>query len=365
MNEGSDRRSFLKNTALAGAGIALSLKSDTLKENGVEEPRTLVHTEKVGTPVGTIEIADVAAEQVTEKRPILIAPAWACTIPVYAPAMKVLAKEGRRTLSLNHPRIENEIVLSNEQKKVVGQFPIEEIRKAFNILAVLDAKDIKDGERIDVVAHSEGVINVTIAALLHPEKFRNVVFFGPAGLAGEDNATRLLFGWTQNFVKSKPTMKAGTEWDPPMTEVDRDRARARGQTIPEYKAIEDTDSTREVLRVVGTEGLDYILDNKSLAVKEGSQMAKAQIIDALRTLRGHGISITIMSGVDDPVFPTERIGKTISAVKIDADEDIRNVVNGFVSVRGGHGEIAEHPEQFMVAAELLLKQMEKNREKKF
>ncbi len=82
--------------------------------------------------------------------------------------------------------------MSAAPEEAVQKYPKEEVRKALNILGVLEEKDV---EKTDVIAHSEGAVNTLIAASLYPEKFRNIVLFGPAGLIGEDTFTRLFQGF--------------------------------------------------------------------------------------------------------------------------------------------------------------------------
>ena len=83
-------------------------------------------------------------------------------------------------------------------------------------------------------------------------------------------------------------------------------------------------------------------------------MSTAQIDDLIARLREHGISIVIMSGVDDPVFSTKTMAERLA----------KNSVDGFLSVRGGHGGIGENPELFATAAVQMLDAAENKRLKK-
>ena len=140
---------------------------------------------------GTAEVVDVTPEKLKDEVPLFFAPAWACNIEVYKRAIETLSEQERRVISLNHPRRGGDLKASSSEEEM-KKYPEEELRKAYNILEMLDQKGV---DKVDVIAHSEGAINVTIAATLHPEKFRNIVYFAPAGLIGKDKFTRLMKGF--------------------------------------------------------------------------------------------------------------------------------------------------------------------------
>ncbi|MEK7133642.1 MAG: alpha/beta fold hydrolase [Patescibacteria group bacterium] len=151
--------------------------------------------EKIETYGGTSEVVDISPENPKTDVPVLLAPAWACSINVYKPAIETLASKGRRVISLNHARNRRD---SSFDEKLLDQYSAAELTKAFNFLDVLDQKKI---EKVDVIAHSEGCLNAVIAATLRPDKFRNLVLFAPAGLIGDDNAWRLLKGFAAQRIK--------------------------------------------------------------------------------------------------------------------------------------------------------------------
>ena len=49
--------------------------------------------EMIETAGGVAEVVDVASDHLKDAVPVLFAPAWACTVPVYETAIKTLAKE--------------------------------------------------------------------------------------------------------------------------------------------------------------------------------------------------------------------------------------------------------------------------------
>jgi len=218
--------------------------------------------------------------------------------------------------------------------EIAKKYPTEVMRKALNILGVLDQKGI---EKTDVIAHSEGAINTVIAATLHPEKFRNIVLFAPAGLIGEDKFIRLLQGFAGQ------AKRAETLSEKPLAQVEGQAGYTYWPEIPV------TEIEKQVASKAAREAVKYLVKNPIRGVNEARGIAKIQIHDMLRYLHGKGIGIVVMSGVDDPVFPMNNMQQI---AKID-------MLNGFVSLRGGHGEIGNHPERYMAAAEEMLTALEK------
>ena len=360
--KGPDRRTVLKAaaavglTALAGDSEHLEkkrkpvdVKSKDMKgmERG-REKRTasfdeqFANREMIETAGGTAEVIDVTPENLKDDIPVLFAPAWACTLPIYEPAIKTLTGEGRRTLSLNHPRYGGEMDLTEEENELVKEYPTEEVRKALTLRDILNQKSI---EKVDVIAHSEGAINAAIAALLHPEKFRNIVFFGPAGLIGDDNAKRLLQGFAHQG-DAKPSLD---EIAPSLevSEEEKVRTDTVGSVPIRYPKISVGEDVKEAMSAVPMELAKYTLGNPVRSVKEGYGMSQAHIEGLIAKLRERGIGIVVMSAVDDPVFPTERMATLLK----------KGSVDGFLSVRGGHGQIGENPERYMVAANQMLENL--------
>ena len=142
--------------------------------------------ESLELPGGTGEVIDISPEKAKDETPIFLAPGWGCDLDVYKGTLKTLFEQERRVVSLNHPRHGGDLK-AHSTEEMLEKYPTEELRKALNILSVMEQKGIPQA---DVIAHSEGAINTTIAATLHPEKFRNIVFFGPAGLQDSSGKIR-------------------------------------------------------------------------------------------------------------------------------------------------------------------------------
>ncbi len=294
--------------------------------------------EMIDTAGGIAEVVDIAPAQQKDEVPVLFAPAWACTLPIYEPALKTLVNEGRRTISLNHPRRGGEMNLSDAEKELVKEYPNEEVRKALTLRDVLNHKGV---EKVDVIAHSEGAVNAAIAALLNPEKFRNIIFFGPAGLIGEDDPIRLLKGFVSQGAP-KPSLNKI-----PVSEEQKAVARAEGGEAIEYPEIPITETAKEVGAIAAREAPKYMIQNPLRAFKEGWGLSQVQIDGLIDKLRERGIGIVVISAVDDPVFPTKTMAERLKKGSLD----------GFLSVRGGHGQIGETPERYMVAANQMLENL--------
>ena len=145
------------------------------------------HKEQFNINGATVESVDIKPENPKSETPVLVAPGFAATMDSFKPGMKVLMESERRVISLDHPRRGGTIPDSFNEE--VEKNPSEELRKAHTILGLLEQKNL---EKVDVVAHSEAAVNVCIAAMLHPEKFRNIVLYNPAGLIGNDSLFRLV-----------------------------------------------------------------------------------------------------------------------------------------------------------------------------
>ncbi len=148
-----------------------------------------------------VETVDVKPCSPTGKTDVLLAGAWACTIPVYKPAMRELVKEGRRVIGLNHPREGGNIDLNPEEQELLKDYPEEQKRKALTLIGTLEYKNV---DAIDIMAHSEAAGAAVIATYLlikraektgKPVPIHNLELCGPAGLIGKDNLLRLGYGF--------------------------------------------------------------------------------------------------------------------------------------------------------------------------
>jgi len=314
------------------------------------------------TAGGTAEVVDIRPDKMKDDVPVFFAPAWACTLPIYKIALKTEVEQGRRTISLNHPRTGGEVILRDDEKELVADYPPIEVQKALTIIDILQKKEI---ETTDVIAHSEGSINSAIAALLLARRakevgkeapIQNMVFFGPPGLIGEDTFPRLLKGFAgQN--DAKPTL-AEMPSAPEASDDEKIRTDTVGGVPINYPEIRPNAEAQESIvgpgkiPVVIKELGKFTIANPLRSFQEGWGMSQVHMEGLISKLREYGIGIVIMSAVDDPVFPTERMATLLK----------KGSVDGFLSVRGGHGQIGDNPERYMVAANQMLENL-RNRKK--
>lgn len=275
-----------------------------------------------------VDAIDIKPKNQKEEVPVLIAPGHSATKDSVRPGLDVLAQRGRRAISFDYPRkggtipeLHNEEVEKWYEKR--GQdypdWSSEELRKAHTLLGLLEQKKI---DKVDVIAYSEAAINVCIAAMLRPEKFidRTIILYSPAGLIGKDTFFRLVKG-----VVSQPKR-------------------------PESMLhIPVTEAETKNIKLMQRESGKYNKANRLRSLREGIAISKAQIEDMLLYLHEKGIRIIVIQGVDDTVFPMDRMQKIIKPIS-----KKNGFVDGFLSVSGGHVEVLTHPEFFMNAIEKML-----------
>lgn len=229
-----------------------------------------------------------------------------------------MVRQGRRTLFVDEPR---GIERADSKKNPDG---IEEffLRQAEALFATLDTKGIP---KTDVVGHSEGCMVAVVAASLYPERFRSLVLFNPGGMIGDDSFVKLCYRFIvkENWAEFKRK---------------REKSPAAQQQV--------TDGMRGFQK--------YLFDEKAASVSELRAMAKTQIRALLKKAHENGVLISIIHGADDEVYPMERIvGQTSRAAP---DEDL--IVDGFYSVKGGHGEFVMDPERWTQIADAALTALE-------
>ncbi len=273
------------------------------------------HLEEIRLPSGIAKVGDFTPEQLKDEVPVLLAQAWGLGLGTYKEAMKQLVEDEHRVISIEHPRIGGALDSSMNVRELSKKYPTAELRKALNILEVLEEKGI---EKVDAIAHSEGAINIAIAAAMYPEKFRSIVFFGPAGMMEKETWSRLAKGFASQGDRAE-SMK-----DIPITAGERATAEAAMEDLKKYVVKNPARSFSEVA-----------------AIKSGHQ----QVRDLLPYLRDElGINIAVMSAEDDPVFPQGEVKKAADMGAVDT----------FISVPGGHGMIGDRPDMVMPIAENIL-----------
>ena len=218
---------------------------------------------------GTMDVVDVKPERPKTEIQTFWLRGWGTTVEVHEDNIVNLAERGRRTLAVDAPHgIESANIqeLTTEREQEIHDI---ELRKVAALLKSLDEKGI---EQTDIVAHSEGAIYGVLAALLRPEKFRNMVLVDPAGMVGEDTKGRLVKGVALDI------------------------------------------------------GLQIARIYKKLLTKEGFEAFK-QSSTAAKALVELGIKISIVHGVDDKFFPMERVQQQTTMEMIDGFYSVKGTHN--------------------------------------
>lgn len=239
-----------------------------------------------------VDVIDVKPDKIKNKTPILLAPGFSANPKEYREAIKKLYFAGRRVVSVTHLSYGGSTILNAREKYLVGKCPPEEIRKARTLLAVLDAKMI---EHADVVAHSAGAINAAIAALIAPNKIRNIVFCSPAGV--------ILKNEKMGMVKA----------------VGRSLATA--------------DSMLSSVR-----SMAQSMKNPVRTWTEGMGLTEADIHTVIKKLHDNGVGMIVVGGSRDNLFHPDNMVKFLSGK---AQED-NPVIDGFLLIDNDHGHLDKY-----------------------
>ena len=264
---------------------------------------------------GQIEIVDVKPDNLKTEVPVILGVGWGGESEAYKQNTLSLAETGRRTIALDAVHG----VDSNIENELSQNLPEIELRKVAAIIEALESKDI---EKVDAVGYSEGGIYITLAAMLYPEKFRNLVLVNPGGMVGQDNEARLTAGFLKDLV------------------IHLKQSIGDKQALQRFGAFYGG--------MVKSAGKDIVK-----AVKEISAISDSQIQEYLKSLKEQGIGISIIHGVDDNAFPMNKMQQETKPEHVD----------GFYSVKGAHGDFVIQAEKYTYVVDQALDALEKKRNK--
>lgn len=254
------------------------------------------HSTEIKTTGGKVELVSYTPEDSTDV-PVIFAPGWGNTEEVLKEPMIMLAdRSKRKTVTVSHPRRGGKI----EQH---SDFAGEELRKALSLIAACEAEG---GGPVDIIAHSEGAINATIAATLRPDLFRSLILVAPGGMVGKDSM------WTLFHRSGEDTR---------LTKQRRIEEPELAEKFDLFKKTSDS----------------YVRQNPLRALLEAQSIANTEIHLLLRALHDQGKKIAIIHGVNDAMFPMDKMQQI---AKIDQ-------LDGFISTYGGHEEFKLHPDKYI------------------
>jgi len=244
----------------------------------------------------SILFMDVTPQVLNSDIPIFIAPGWGETPKTFKDLAHLLFDAGFRVISVTHPRQDLKLITKNNISRL-------EFQKAEIILAIFESLDIN---KVNVVAHSEGAINAVIAAHLTPSMFKNILLVGPGGLVENEGFLELTSRFIGNMIQGGS------------------------------RVFKDSVARMHLLRS-GVETFKYFLMNPVMSLLEGSAISRTHLQDFLIELHANDISVGVIHGVDDLVFPLKKMKNLSDLGWID-----------FREVKGDHSDIYAHPQDFII-----------------
>ncbi len=260
----------------------------------------------LGSPDQAIQMVDVLPIGEIVGVPVVMAPGWSEGPVSFQKSQNVLARNGRRSLVFEHPR-------RGGPNRYDHPWPAAEVRKALNLLEVAEYA----GGQVDVIAHSEAGIYALIAALIEPNRIRNIVLVGPAGLQGKDNIFRLTGRMTKKVIRNL------------------------------YQGWRDPNLREDILRTHMHAG-HYIVQNPVRALSEAWAVSQTDTTKMFDTIRKNGTGVVLVHHADDEAMPMKRIQQNAKATMFD----------GVIAITGLHDDLYVHPEIFTAAAERMLTALE-------
>ncbi len=273
----------------------------------------------------TLSLRDIQPEKLKTEVPTVWMKGWGTTPDNYRDNILRLAEKGRRVLAVDNVYGVEGAKAEEVDAQKAKELGLEGLMLD-KVVAYLKMLDMKEGlDKVDVVAHSEGAIHAIFAALLRPERFRNLVLVDPAGMVGEDKAERLLKGATLDIALQVARLYKregilGTA------------KKMHGANMGMNKAI--ASGPKETWDSIGT-------------------ITKTQIHELLGTLRERGIRVSIIHGVDDKFFSMDDVQKMTKS----------GTVDGFYSTKTTHNEVYLNPKLFNTLIDFSLDSLEALRQK--
>lgn len=273
-----------------------------------------------------VKIVNLIPEHPASNIPLFLAPGWSETTTTHKNTLKHIFAQNHQVISLDHPRLggtPSDQTLENAKEAVNAEdISRSELHKAQNIIAAIEASGAK---RVDTITHSEGSINVALAASLRPDLFKNIVFVSPAGMLSNDNLAKE-FGRYGAYLSHQGVSISLDAFDKvkQLTHIIKSSIkRTKGKETKPYR---EKGYQSEKSLPTGEKGwawvhpgrdvpnpdtprpqdinfLNYVGANPKRTLAEAQAIAKADIIESISRLQELGIGISIIHGVDDKLEP--------------------------------------------------------------
>lgn len=256
-----------------------------------------------------LDVIDIAPKSLKTQTVTFLAPGWGATTAVYRETIIALASTGRRVVAVaSLPELSE----NSPAYKFSGRnLPAIEWQKAEQAVAILQQKNLT---RVDAVGHSESALFLSLAAIKHPKRFRNLVLVNPVALARKRSPWRLLW-----------------------------------RSLKEYWAVHKSPATPEHVRSSFFTHAKVMLANPKLHWSPMETFLRSTLPPILRRLKQRGHGISIIHGVDDKFFPIEEIEDSIS----------HDIVDTFYPVSGTHSEFHLDPDPITTVVAFSLDELEK------
>jgi hypothetical protein len=258
------------------------------------------------------DIIRISPEKVEDETPLCFMPGFGVE-GTSKLMMQAIADEGRNVISMLLPR-EKKI---NDKEGIPGAI----LQKAFSIIEVVEKEKKDKGEKFDGIGHSEGGLALALAASIRPDLFRNIVLIAPAGMMENDSQLGLIsrFGISEGIEELKG------------------RKLNRDNFVTYMKDL-----------------ISHISSNPSLSLEEVSAMTTTDIFEMTKYLKEQGVGVGLICGVNDKVFPINRV----------IDHITKEDIDHFLSVRGNHGStlVGDEYEKYTALAVDLLSNMSKKKD---
>jgi len=262
--------------------------------------------EEIRSPGGYVKVVDVG--QGIDGIPIILSSGWGETLEALRSVIfSVASTINRRVFAFDYAHLDN---IKGRQ----DGFPASGYMKAHSFINLLSEKNI---DKVDAIAHSEGAINIAIAAYLKPEKFNNIILINPGGMMSNDTFYKLAKRFISEFLFEPITF----------------------DTTKRFLIY-----SKYAISVVG-----YILRNPIQAFREAIGISKFKIFYLLRNIQKNGVKVSVIVDKNDILFPVEQVKSQAKKAKI----------KNFYLVEGGHNEIHINPDKFMGTIEKIFNSMER------
>ena len=278
--------------------------------------------EKIPFENTEFEALDIRPPEQKDDVPVLFVPGYGKTPRSYKELLFELFKAGRRVISMTAPT--EDIKLRSYEK---GKMPSAQVIRALAINHLIGAKNI---HRVDVVSHSEGYMNATIAARIEPDKFRHFVPIAPPGVTEKQSWPTIGKRFVQNQM---------------------DINRAIKSEAPDI-ATQYEHSNKEAKAFAKERGLIK-------APYESGLPGRFSIADDARALHSEGHGVVIIAGTDDKMLPMSEYQRTKEGAARSAES---LGVDGFTQHPGGHGA-AHVNKNYGALAAIMLESLKKKYEK--